>query len=278
MDHAIFTLNSRDCWLVLSGAGVSAESGVPTYRDKQGAWQRLPPVTHQEFAANHAARQRFWARNMVGWRHMLEAQPNRAHRALVELEQLGLVSYLVTQNVDGLHQRAGSKRVIDLHGRVDMVSCLSCGLKFPRAPLQTWLETNNPTYAQIAGAIAPDGDADIDQLDYTQLLVPDCEHCGGLLKPDAVFYGDSVPKQRVAMAQDQLGQAGGLLVVGSSLTVYSGYRFCLWAQSQGKPIVLFNDGKTRADPLATAKTEGSCAAALEMWLKKRLQPESKYVD
>ena len=156
-----------------------------------------------------------------------------------------------------------------------MVSCLSCGLKFPRAPLQTWLETNNPTYAQIAGAIAPDGDADIDQLDYTQLLVPDCEHCGGLLKPDAVFYGDSVPKQRVAMAQDQLGQAGGLLVVGSSLTVYSGYRFCLWAQSQGKPIVLFNDGKTRADPLATAKAEGSCAAALEMWLQKRLQPESK---
>lgn len=266
MQHTLSVLNSHRPWLVLSGAGVSAESGVPTYRDKKGDWQRLPPVTHQEFMSNYQARQRFWARNMVGWRFMLSAKPNSAHQALVKLEQLGLVSFIVTQNVDGLHQRAGSRRVIDLHGRVDRVSCMDCGLKLPRGPLQNWLEANNPGYARLSGAIAPDGDADLDQLDYSQLAVPDCEHCGGVLKPDAVFYGDSVPKETVASAQQQLQQAEGLLVVGSSLMVYSGYRFCCWAEQQGKPIVLLNQGVTRADDLATVKDQSSCGIVLSSWL------------
>lgn len=267
MQSIISLLTSQQNWLMLTGAGVSAESGVPTYRDRKGVWQRLPPVTHQAFMADHHARQRFWARNMVGWRHMVDAQPNRAHRALVALEELGLAHYLVTQNVDGLHQRAGSQRVIDLHGRVDTVSCMNCGLKYPRAPLQIWLEQHNPDYSKLSGTIAPDGDADIDYLDFSQLQVPDCQHCGGILKPDAVFYGDSVSKEKVQFAEQQLRQSQGLLVLGSSLAVYSGYRFCLWAQEQGKPIVILNDGETRADHLATAKAEGSCATVLEQWLE-----------
>ena len=267
MQSIISLLTSQQNWLMLTGAGVSAESGVPTYRDRKGVWQRLPPVTHQAFMADHHARQRFWARNMVGWRHMVDAQPNRAHRALVALEELGLAHYLVTQNVDGLHQRAGSQRVIDLHGRVDTVSCMNCGLKYPRAPLQIWLEQHNPDYSKLSGTIAPDGDADIDYLDFSQLQVPDCQHCGGILKPDAVFYGDSVSKEKVQFAEQQLRQSRGLLVLGSSLAVYSGYRFCLWAQEQDKPIVILNDGETRADHLATAKAEGSCATVLEQWLE-----------
>ena len=268
MQAVISLLTAHKNWLVLTGAGVSAESGVPTYRNSEGVWQRQQPVTHQDFMAQHSARQRFWSRNMVGWRFMIDAQPNSAHQALVRLEQLGLVSCLVTQNVDGLHQRAGSQRVIDLHGRVDTVSCMSCGLKYPRAPLQVWLEQHNPQYSKLTGTIAPDGDADIDHLDFIQLQVPDCQHCSGILKPDAVFYGDSVSKDKVTFAQQQLSQSEGLLVLGSSLAVYSGYRFCLWAQQQDKPVVILNDGETRADHLATAKAEGSCATVLGQWLNQ----------
>jgi NAD-dependent SIR2 family protein deacetylase len=173
---------------------------------------------------------------------------------------------LVTQNVDGLHQRAGSRAVIDLHGRVDTVSCMACGLKQPRAAIQIWLEAQNPEYSLLAGAIAPDGDADIDHLDSSSMQVPDCLTCGGILKPDAVFYGDSVPKERVQQAEQQLQQADGLVVAGSSLMTYSGYRFCLWAQQQGKPILLLNEGKTRADAIATIKIGGSCAEVLQRWL------------
>jgi NAD-dependent SIR2 family protein deacetylase len=239
---------------------------VPTYRDSEGQWQRKQPVTHQEFMADHSSRQRFWSRNMVGWRFMVEAQPNNAHQALVQLEQLGVISCLVTQNVDGLHQRAGSRNVMDLHGRVDTLSCMACGMQYPRAPLQIWLEDHNPEYALLAGGIAPDGDADIDHLDYSSMEIPDCQHCGGIIKPNAVFYGDSIPKQRVTQAEQAMQGAAGLLVVGSSLMTYSGYRFCLWAQRQGKPILLLNDGKTRADEIASAKMGGSCSTALQAWI------------
>ncbi len=268
MQTAISLLTAHQNWLVLTGAGVSAESGVPTYRNSKGLWQRKQPVTHQDFMTQHSARQRFWSRNMVGWRFMIEAKPNSAHRALVKLEQLGVVSCLVTQNVDGLHQRAGSQAVIDLHGRVDTVSCMACGFQQPRDIIQTWLQAHNPEYSLLAGAIAPDGDADIDHLDYTSMQVPDCRDCGGILKPDAVFYGDSVPKERVAEAEQQLQQAAGLLVAGSSLMTYSGYRFCLWAQQQGKPILLLNEGKTRADAIASLKVGGACADVLQRWLSE----------
>lgn len=266
MQTVISLLTAQIGWLALTGAGVSAESGIPTYRNQRGEWQRKPPVTHQEFVGNHQARQRFWARNMVGWRFMSDAQPNAAHLALVRLASLNRVSHLVTQNVDGLHQRAGSRDVIDLHGRVDSVSCLSCRLRLPRAPLQVWLERHNPGFAQLAGVIAPDGDADVDDLDHSTMRVPDCEHCGGILKPDAVFYGDSIPTVRAEQAETAMQAATGLLVVGSSLMTYSGYRFCLWAQAQDKPIVIINNGKTRGDELATAKVGGSCSEVLEQWL------------
>ena len=266
MQQVISTLASGQNWLVLTGAGVSADSGVPTYRDKEGAWQRLPPVTHQQFMEEQSARQRFWARNMVGWRFMLEAQPNGAHLALAALEKTTAVSHLVTQNVDGLHQRAGSRKVIDLHGRVDTVSCMGCGLRHHRGTLQNWLEQLNPEFSQLAGVIGPDGDAHIDKLDYSSMQIPDCEHCGGILKPDAVFFGDSIPKTRLDQARQQLTSAQGLLVVGSSLAVYSGYRFCLWAQAEGKPIVILNQGATRADPIASLKVDSPCASILQKWL------------
>lgn len=266
MQSALSLLTDHKAWLVLTGAGVSAESGVPTYRNSAGVWQRKQPVTHQDFMAQHSARQRFWSRNMAGWRFMTDAQPNSAHQALVRLQQLGVVSCLVTQNVDGLHQRAGSRAVIDLHGRVDKVSCMACGFQQPRAAIQSWLERKNPEYALLVGSIAPDGDADIDHLDYSSMQVPSCQNCGGIMKPNAVFYGDSVPKERVLKAEQQLQKADGLVVVGSSLMTYSGYRFCLWAQQQGKPILILNEGKTRADAIATVKIGGSCATVLWCWL------------
>ena len=252
-------------WLVLTGAGVSASSGVPTYRDKNGVWQRKPPVTHQQFMQDYQSRQRFWSRNMVGWRFMSQAQPNHAHRALVALEHSNALTHIVTQNVDGLHQRAGSRRVLDLHGRVDSVSCMSCSTVFTRNSIQKWLDQKNPHFINISGHIGPDGDADIDDLDYSNLNIPDCEHCGGILKPDAVFFGASIPKARLTEAEGHMQRAAGLLVIGSSLTVFSGYRFCLWAQQQGKPIVILNEGSTRADQLATIKYSGPCAPVLQLW-------------
>ncbi|WP_461481027.1 NAD-dependent protein deacetylase [Porticoccus sp.] len=248
--------------LVLTGAGISAASGVPTYRDRNGQWQRKPPVQHADFLADHATRQRFWARNMVGWRFMRDARPSPSHYALAELERLGFVACLVTQNVDGLHQRAGSNRVIDLHGRIDRVRCQSCGVDYHRETIQQWLEQRNPDFARLAGAIAPDGDAEVDDLDYRSLQVCDCEHCGGVLKPDAVFFGGNVPADAVAEAAAALRQADALLVVGSSLMIYSGFRFCRWAAEQAVPIAAINEGKTRADDMLALKLELPCDALL----------------
>ena len=268
MVNVLDQLIQRTHWLVLTGAGVSAESGVPTYRDRNGIWQRKPPVKHDEFIKQHSARQRFWSRNMVGWRFMTSAKPNVAHNMLADLEATGHVGCLITQNVDGLHQRAGSQMVIDLHGRMDTVTCISCHLKFPRQPLQQWLEKHNPEYAALTGAIAPDGDADIDDLDYSAMQIPDCEYCGGILKPDAVFYGDSIPKKRLADVEHEMENAKGLVVIGSSLTTYSGYRFCLWAQQQKKPIIIINQGATRADSIATERTDEHCGLVLKAWFQR----------
>ena len=253
-------------WLVLTGAGISAASGVPTYRDDQGIWQRKPPVTHQEFMTSHKARQRFWLRNMVGWKFISQAQPNSAHNSLVALERAEAVSGIITQNVDGLHQRAGSCGTIDLHGRVDTIVCMHCGAKIARSALQPWMEAHNPSPAAYSASAAPDGDADIDTLDYSSMQVPSCEICGGVLKPDAVFFGDIIPKPRLADCQRKLESACGLVVIGSSLSTYSGYRFCLWASRANKPIVIINQGVTRGDPLATAKITDNCASVLDLWL------------
>ena len=248
---------------VLTGAGVSTGSGIPDYRDGEGAWKRRPPVSHQDFMADPAVRRRYWARSLLGWPQIAAARPNPAHRALAALDAAGRVSQLVTQNVDGLHQRAGSPRVLELHGSIHAVTCMDCGAAHARAGVQADLAAANPRFATLRGAPAPDGDADLEADSYADFAIPACTACGGLLKPDVVFFGDGVPRPRLDLAWEALAQSDALLVVGSSLMVYSGYRFCLKAAELGQPIVAVNLGRTRADALFTLKVESACGPALE---------------
>ena len=247
---------------VLTGAGVSTGSGIPGYRDVRGEWQRKQPITHQEFTANETARKRYWARSMIGFGVMADATPNAAHQALTRLEQAGRIEQLVTQNVDGLHQRAGSANVIELHGGIRQVVCLDCQALSARSTLQTRLEVANPAYQALRAATAPDGDADLDGVDFAAFDVPVCDACGGMLKPDVVFFGASVPRARADAAMEAMLRADAVLVVGSSLMVRSGYRFCEAAHAAGKPIAAINVGRTRADALLTLKIESDCAIAL----------------
>lgn len=247
---------------VLSGAGISTASGIPDYRDAAGAWKRSPPMQHQQFMGSQAARQRYWARALAGFRVLGEARPNPAHRRLAELEALGRVAGIITQNVDGLHQRAGSRRVIDLHGRADRVRCMGCGANRMRHDLHAELARLNPRWAEVSARAAPDGDADL-EADFSDFRVPDCSSCGrGIWKPDVVFFGDSVPRESVARAFELLERSDALLVVGSSLMVYSGFRFARTAAREGKPIACFNLGRTRADDLYALKVEAPVEASL----------------
>ena len=248
--------------VALTGAGCSTESGIPDYRDERGEWKRSPPIQLREFLADGRARQRYWARSLVGWPVVAAAQPNAAHRALARLESQGLVAQVITQNVDGLHQRAGSRAVIDLHGRLDEVVCLECGAVLTRAALQTELENLNPQLATQPATLAPDGDADLHDVDYGRFRVPECGDCGGMLKPRVVFFGESVPRPRVDEAVERLKQADALLVVGSSLMVWSGFRFARLARELGLPIAIVNLGRTRADDLASLHVRAPCGEAL----------------
>jgi NAD-dependent SIR2 family protein deacetylase len=247
---------------VLTGAGCSTASGIPDYRDIDGDWKRQPPVTLQAFVGDATTRARYWARSLVGWRRFGRARPNGVHAALAQLEAAGHVEVLLTQNVDGLHQTAGSRNVIDLHGRLDQVRCLSCERRIPRDGFQHELEQRNSDWLALDAVDAPDGDADLDGLDFAAFSVPVCAVCGGLLKPDVVFFGENVPRERVERATMHLDAADAMLVVGSSLMVYSGYRFALAAARAGKPIAAVNLGRTRADDLLALKVERDCAAAL----------------
>ncbi len=250
---------------VLTGAGCSTESGIPDYRDANGDWKRTPPVTYQAFMGDEATRKRYWARSLIGWRTIGQAHPGPAHRALAQLEAAGHVQLLLTQNVDGLHDAAGSRSTIDLHGRIDTVRCMACETRSPRAALQAELLRRNPSWAALDAHVAPDGDADLDGRDFASFDVPPCPQCGGLLKPDVVFFGESVPRERVAASMAALEAADAMLVVGSSLMVYSGYRFAQSAAAAAKPIAALNMGRTRADELFTLKVEqpiGSTLAAL----------------
>jgi NAD-dependent SIR2 family protein deacetylase len=252
---------------VLTGAGCSTASGIPDYRDAAGEWKRVArPVMLQDFLANEHTRKRYWARSLVGWKRMSGARPNDAHRSLAALEREGRIEQLVTQNVDGLHQAAGNRNVIDLHGRVDVVRCMSCEQRSPRAQLQADLIARNPAYADLDALVAPDGDADLDSVDFAGFDVPGCEGCGGLLKPDVVFFGESVPKERVRSGMAALERADAMLIVGSSLMVYSGYRFADAMAQAGKPIAAVNLGKTRADDLLALKIADRCADALSFLL------------
>jgi NAD-dependent SIR2 family protein deacetylase len=251
---------------VLTGAGCSTASGIPDYRDADGEWKRGLPIMLQDFLAHEHARKRYWARGLIGWRRMRTAQPNDAHRALAVLERQGRVAQLVTQNVDGLHQAAGSRDVVDLHGRVDVVRCMGCERRVPREVVHAELVERNPEFTKLDAAAAPDGDAVLDGIEFESFTVPDCGACGGLLKPDVVFFGERVPPMRVQQAFADLERADAMLVVGSSLMVYSGYRFVEAAARAGKPIAAVNLGRTRADGLLTLKITERCADALSFLL------------
>jgi NAD-dependent SIR2 family protein deacetylase len=248
---------------VLTGAGISTASGIPAYRDAQANWMRKAPVTHQAFVADPATRRRYWARSMLGWPLMRDARPNAGHRALAALAAAGHVSGLVTQNVDALHERAGHSGVIALHGRLDRVICLDCGLAASRDVVQTGLLAANPAFAERAAGIAPDGDADLEG-DFATFREPECPSCGGRPMPDVVFYGGAVPRERAAAAAEVVARAAALLIVGSSLMVRSAYRLCEQAHAAGKPIAAINLGKTRADALIGRKWEIDGAEGLAM--------------
>ncbi|MEP7244898.1 MAG: NAD-dependent protein deacetylase [Gammaproteobacteria bacterium] len=266
-DHPLREFVHRHARLfVLTGAGCSTDSGIPDYRDADGSWKRAQPVSYRAFMGDEQVRRRYWARSLVGWRWIRKATPNGTHHALAGLEQQGRLELMVTQNVDRLHQRAGSMNVVDLHGRLDLVRCMSCEERTPREDMQNELLRLNPAWAKYNAREAPDGDADLEGVDFSEFDVPPCATCGGLLKPDVVFFGESVPKERVQTAIKHLQQADAMLVVGSSLMVYSGYRFAQMAAEAGKPIAAVNLGRTRADELLSLKVAQPCASALAFLL------------
>lgn len=246
---------------VLTGAGLSTDSGIPDYRGPDSVPRS--PMTYQQFVGDEGLRRRYWARNHVGWRHLKRADPNAGHAAVARLEQRGLLSGLITQNVDKLHSSAGSREVIDLHGTFDQVICLQCASSFSRAHVAELLEDLNPGYLEResdAGDLAPDADADVSDTD--DFVMAPCPVCGGMLKPDLVYFGENVPKGRVAEAYAMVDAADALLVAGSSLTVMSGLRFVRHASKTGKPVVIINRGWTRGDDFATLKVEVGVSEAL----------------
>jgi NAD-dependent SIR2 family protein deacetylase len=259
LDDALAVLAGRRL-AVLTGAGVSTDSGIPDYRGPDSPARN--PMTYQQFTGDAAFRRHYWARNHVGWRHVGTRQPNAGHRALARLEQRGIVDGLITQNVDTLHEVAGSRRVIDLHGRYDRVVCLACDTVEGRAHLARRLDALNPGFADAVDdiEIAPDADAVIEQTSH--FLVADCEICGGMLKPDIVYFGELVPRERVEAAYALVDAGDALLVAGSSLTVQSGLRFVRHAAQTDKPVVIVNRGATRGDKHATLRLDAGTSETL----------------
>ncbi len=248
--------------LVLSGAGISTASGIPDYRGRDGVRRGNTPVQGPEFRKHVAVRKRYWARSMIGYATMAGALPNAAHRALASLQAAGRIAPLLTQNVDGLHQRAGSTDVLELHGSIHQVVCLDCQRLFSRAQVQAMLVERNPHHIGVAALAAPDGDAHVDADDLERFDVAPCPDCGGTLKPDVVFFGDGVPAATTIEAVRRVDAADALLVVGSSLMVFSGFRFCRMAAAAGKPIAAINLGITRADELLDLKLDASAEQLL----------------
>lgn len=247
---------------VLTGAGISTESGIPDYRGPETRRRARTPIRFQEYAASHEGRARYWARSMIGWPLMAAARPNAGHIALAALERAGVVTGVVTQNVDRLHHAAGSRRVIELHGALAEVRCLSCDHRVPRALLQARLEALNPQFREARAEIAPDGDAELAPAWLRDFRVANCQACDGVLKPNVVFFGENVPPTTVAEAFALVEAADSLLVLGSSLAVYSGYRFVKRAHERGQPIALINLSESRGDALATLRLEASIGEVL----------------
>jgi NAD-dependent SIR2 family protein deacetylase len=258
--------------LVVTGAGISTDSGIPDYRHPDGSSRHADPMTIDRFTGPVWERQRYWARAHLGWSRIGEARPNASHRAVAALERAGFVHGVVTQNVDGLHRAAGSERVIDLHGRLDTVVCLSCGERRPRVEVGLRLAALNPGFADaVAAATAgadvhvperPDGDVDLPDDLVAGFRIVDCRACGGTLKPDVVYFGEHVPRDRFARALAWLDEARTLLVLGSSLVVGSGFRFVTAARRRGAEVVIVNRGWTRGDRHADLKVDASLAHVL----------------
>jgi len=248
--------------VAITGAGISTDSGIPDYRDAQGEWKRRAPVQYRDFVARETVRRRYWARSMTGWPAFEAARPAAAHRALAALERAGRLRGVVTQNVDDLHRRAGSRRVVDLHGRLARVRCLGCGWRWARTFLQRELAALNPAFAAGPATLAPDGDADLEETDFSAFLVPACRRCGGLLKPDVTFYGETIPPPRTQRAEAAVARADAVLVIGSSLMVFSAYRLIRNAARNGIPVYAVNLGRTRADDLLAGKVVAPAGEAM----------------
>ena len=255
-------LRDHDSLTVLSGAGVSTGSGIPDYRDRDGEWKNAEPIQFGDFVRSGDYRRRYWARSFLGWQRFSRAQPNSAHRAIALLEETGKIDMLITQNVDGLHTQAGSRRVIDLHGNLDRVRCLDCSTLRSRDEFQERLRDANPGWHAEVFRYKPDGDAELAESSHAEFEVAPCDRCQGMMKPDVVMFGESVPRERVAAAAASVDRASALLVVGSSLMVFSGFRFVRQASELRKPIAILNQGRTRADDIATLKVESDCVEAL----------------
>jgi NAD-dependent SIR2 family protein deacetylase len=248
--------------LILSGAGLSTESGIPDYRGPTGLARRATPMTYQTFTGSAAARRRYWARSYLGWRHIARAAPNDGHRAVAELSRRGLLTGIITQNVDGLHQAAGAYTVTELHGSLHRVICLSCGQRTPRADLDRRLEAANPGWGAELATVNPDGDAVLDEQATESFQVADCAACHGALKPDVVFFGENVPGPRAQACYAMVERSSALVVLGSSLTVMSGFRYVRHAARVGRPIVIVNQGATRGDAYATATLDAPLGRTL----------------
>jgi NAD-dependent SIR2 family protein deacetylase len=253
-------LVARGGVVVLSGAGISTDSGIPDYRGETGRARPATPMTYQAFTGSREARQRYWARSHLGWRFITGVEPNAAHHAVAELQRQGLIGGVVTQNVDGLHTRAGAQDVVELHGALDAVVCLTCGDRSSREGLDARLREANPGFERESLPVKPDGDVDLD--DTSGFVVVDCVVCGGVLKPDVVFFGETVPRDRVERTAAMVGSAQCLLVLGSSLAVMSGYRFVLQATKAGIPVAIVNQGTTRGDAQATVKVDAPLGEVL----------------
>jgi len=267
-DHwieALATLMRGRRTLVLSGAGISTESGIPDYRGPDGMLRSRQPMQYREFVGSEEARRRYWSRSAIGWSRLAQARPNAGHQALARLEAAGAVIGIITQNVDELHQAAGSQRVLELHGTLAAVRCLACGRAETRAHFRDRLLGENPGWSparDAAAPTAPDGDAELAAGEAALRSIPACIHCGGVMKPDVVFFGENVPARRAQEAWSMLSDAEALLVVGSSLAVFSAFRFVERAARDGKPVAIVNQGLTRGDDLAAVRIEGRLGEVL----------------
>ncbi|MEU4804657.1 NAD-dependent protein deacetylase [Actinosynnema sp. NPDC023587] len=261
LDEVVRAVSARGV-LVLSGAGLSTESGIPDYRGVAGSLRRHTPMTFDEFTGGEAGRRRYWARSHLGWRTIARADPNAGHRAVAALRTAGLVSGVITQNVDGLHHAAGTADAVELHGNLDRVVCLDCRRSSPREELDRRLRAANPDFTADVARINPDGDADLADEDVRGFRVVPCADCAGVLKPDVVFFGENVPRTRVDQCARMVDEARSVLVLGSSLTVMSGLRFVRRAAGAGKPVVIVNQGETRGDQHATARVDLPLGRAL----------------